>query len=322
MCMAEGGFRRNRVRPVLIHFRRVTSGDGAPDKSQASVGCLTTRMRFDPSHQPPPRVTLARACRDGRLALGLTQSALAAAVGVARSYIAAIERGRANPSLDVIVRLAPALGLELELTLRSPVIVGDRRQRDAVHARCSGYVDRRLRHAGWETAREVAIIDGRWRGWIDLLAFDPRTGTLIVIEIKTVIDDVGALERQIGWYERAARRLALERGWRPRRIVTWLLVLSSEQNELAMTQNRDVFDRAFPVEVGAMEALHNDPGAPSPRGRALAMIDPARRRRSWLVRPRIGGGRSPSPYRDYREAAASLAVTSARRVRRGVPGFP
>lgn len=257
-------------------------------------------MRYDSWERPPPRVTLANACRDGRLALGLTQLALASKVGVARSYIAAIERGRANPSLDVIVRLAAALGLELDLTLRSPVIVGDRRQRDAVHARCSGYVDRRLRGAGWETAREVAIVDGRWRGWIDLLAFDRRTGTLIIIEIKTVIDDLGALERQVGWYERMARRVALDRGWRPRRVVTWLLVLSSEQNQQAMTQNGDVFGRAFPVRSPSMEALVGDPSAGWPGGRGIALIDPARRRQAWLVRPRIDGGRSPSPYLDYR----------------------
>jgi transcriptional regulator with XRE-family HTH domain len=269
-------------------------------------------MHDDRWERPPARVTLARASRDGRLSLGLSQSALAAKVGVARSYLAAIERGRANPSLAVIVRLAAALGLELDLTLRSPVIVGDRRQRDAVHARCSGYVDRRLRAAGWETAREVALVDGRWRGWIDLLAFDPRTGTLIVIEIKTVIDDVGALERQVDWYERMARNVARDRGWQPRRVVTWLLVLASEQNEQAMTQNRDALDRSFPVAVSAMKELLTDPGASWPKGRATAMIDPARRRHIWLVRPRIDGGRSDVPYRDYRHAAASLAVTAAR----------
>ncbi len=269
-------------------------------------------MPFDSLDRTPPRVTLARACRDGRQALGLTQSAIAAKVGVARSYIAGIEHGQANPSLDVIMRLARALGLEVDLALRSPVILGDRRQKDAVHARCSGYADRRLRGAGLETAREVAVVDGRWRGWIDLLAFDPQTGTLLVIEIKTTIDDLGALERQVGWYERVARRVALEQGWRPRRIVTWLLVLSSEQNELAIARNRDVFHRAFGVDVHLMQALLDDPGSNWPGGRALALIDPRRRRRSWLVRPRIRGGRTPSPYRGYGDAAASLAVTKGR----------
>ena len=269
-------------------------------------------MDRDPWDRPTPRVTLARACRDGRLALGQSQTALAAKAGLTRSYIAAIELGSANPSLDVIVRLATALGLDLDFNLRPPIIVGDRGQRDAVHARCSGYVDRRFRSDGWETDREVQIVDGRWRGWIDLLAFDRRTGTLIVIEIKTVIDDIGAIERQVGWYERHARRSALDRGWRPRRIVTWLLVLSTEQNEQAMTMNRDVFERAFPVRSPWMTGLVEDPAATWPAGRGLALIDPARRRRMWLARPRIDGGQSPSPYLDYRDAAVSLKATGRR----------
>lgn len=310
--MAASDIPPNRASPVLIHLLGVSQGERQPGKSQASGRWLTRRMRFDSLDRPPPRVTLARACRDGRQALGLTQSSVAAKVGVARSYIAAIERGQANPSLEVIIRLARALGLELDLTLRSPVIVGDRRQRDSVHARCSGYVDRRLRGAGWETAREVAFIDGRWRGWIDLLAFDPRTGTLIVIEIKTVIDDLGALERQVGWYERVARRVSRDRGWRPRRIVTWVLVLATEENELAMTRNLDVFDRAFDVDVASMRALLDDPGADWPSGRGIAVIDPSRRRRTWLVGARMRGGRTASPYRDYRGAAASLAQTNSR----------
>jgi transcriptional regulator with XRE-family HTH domain len=258
------------------------------------------------------RMSLARASREGRLALGLSQRTVAGKVGVAQSYIAAIETGRANPSLDVIVRLVTALGYELDLGLRPPVIVGDRRQRDLVHARCSGHVDRRLRVAGWETAREVPIIDGRWRGWIDLLAFDRRTSTLLVIEIKTVIDDIGALERQVGWYERVARRVAREQGWVPRRVIVWLLVLATDANESSLVRNRDVIDSAFPVRGSAMEGLLEKPTSQWPGGRGIACIDPGRHHRRWLLRPRIDGGRSAHCYRDYRDAAQSLHVINRR----------
>jgi transcriptional regulator with XRE-family HTH domain len=258
------------------------------------------------------RMSLARACREGRLALGLSQETVAHKVGVARSYIAAIEVGRANPTLDVVVRLATALGYELDLRLRPPVIIGDRRQRDLVHARCSGHVDRRLRAAGFETAREVPIVDGRWRGWIDLLAFDRRTSTLLIIEIKTVIDDIGAVERQVGWYERVARRLARERGWAPRRVVTWLLVLATEQVETSLIDNREIIDRAFPVRGHVMESLVQNPGSPWPPGRGIACIDPGRHHQRWLIRPRIDGGRTAPRYLDYRDAARSLGAADRR----------
>jgi len=124
-------------------------------------------------------------------------------------------------------------------------------------------------------------VDGRWRGWIDLLAFDRRTATLIIIEIKTVIDDMGAIERQIGWYERSVRRVARDLGWQPRRIVTWFLVLSTADNEGSLLLNRDVVGRAFPIGSAEMDTLLHDFGMVWPPGRALALIDPARRGRSW-----------------------------------------
>lgn len=121
--------------------------------------------------------------------LDITQQELADAVGVSRPYIASVESGRANPSLDVVERIAGALGLQLELRGQAPVTFNSPRQRDLVHARCSGYVDRRLAGAGWLTRREVTIVRGRMRGWIDLLAFDPRRRILLVVEIKTWLDD-------------------------------------------------------------------------------------------------------------------------------------
>ena len=141
---------------------------------------------------PHLRMTFARLCRETRNSLDVTQERLAVAVGVTRSYIGQIERGTANPSLGLVSAIGDALGIELDLIGRAPVIVGPPGPRDALHARCSAYADRRLRGHGMIVQREVEIVDGRWRGWIDLLAFDPRRGLLIVVEIKTRIDDIGA----------------------------------------------------------------------------------------------------------------------------------
>lgn len=230
-------------------------------------------------------------------------------MGVSRSYITAIERSRANPSLEVVVRLASTLGFQIDLMAERPIVVGDRRQRDAVHARCSGYVDRRLTAGGWETAREVELVEGRWRGWIDLLAFDRRTGTLLVIEVKTRIDDVGGLERQIGWYERAARRIARARGWNVRRVLTWLLVLASDEVDATLAANRDVMARAFPGRADDMADVvaATGTGRTTP-ARSLAAIDPSRRRRTWILPTRLDSRRGVAPYRDYRDAAARIGA--------------
>ncbi|MGK2850275.1 MAG: helix-turn-helix domain-containing protein [Candidatus Limnocylindrales bacterium] len=204
-----------------------------------------------PARQPV-RTTFARACLDTRLALDLTQQAVADRAGVTRSYIARVERGDANPSIRRVEAIAQALGLEVDLAIRRPTIIGGPRVRDAVHARCSAYVERRLRSQGWDAAREIEIVHGRSHGWIDLLAFDPRTRTLLVIEVKTRLDDLGAVERQLGWYERAAWDRARELGWEPRRVQTWLLVLASDEVERVLWANRPYLNTAFPVRAREM----------------------------------------------------------------------
>jgi len=252
------------------------------------------------------RSSFARLCRDTRLRLRLTQQQLADRVLVSRGYVSSIERGQANPSLGLVERIAMALEIEIELVARPPVIIGGGRQHDLVHARSSAYADRRLRGLGWLTAREVEIVQGRSHGWIDLLAHDPRTGTLIVIEIKTRLDDMGSIERQIGWYERSAFGIAHGLGWSPRRVLSWLVVLASEEVEASLRVNRELMDRAFPNRAPEMTATLAGGGA-SKVGRGVALIDPRSKRRDWLIRSKVDGRRSAAPYAEYADAARRLA---------------
>lgn len=258
------------------------------------------------SKRPAIRHALARGVRDGRVRLRLTQQQVADAVGVSRGYIAAIERLHANPTLGIVDRISDALGLEAILILRQPVVIGAAGQRDLVHGRCSSYVERRLQAAGWQTAREVELIQGRSHGWIDLLAFDALTATLLVIEIKSALVDLGLAERQLAWYDRSAGDAARRLGWHPRRIVSWLLVLSSDEVEAVLRHNSDVLRRAFPSRAPEMLAWLSS-GRHEILSRGLALIDPSSKRRDWLIRSRLDGRRSRSRYLDHAAAARRLA---------------
>jgi transcriptional regulator with XRE-family HTH domain len=237
--------------------------------------------------------------------LDITQQALAEAAGVSRSLVAEIEAGRANPSLEVVTRLGDALGLELEIIGRQPVVMGTR-VRDSVHARCSGHTDRRLRGALWQTAREVEVTGARAHGWIDVLAFDPRTGALLVIEVKTRLDDIGAIERRLAWYERHAIRVARDRGWEPRSVSTWLLLLASDEVDASVGVYRDALRIAFPRRATELRVDVVRPENMSAGTRGLALIDPTSRRRDWLIPTRSDGRRTRLPYRDYADAARRL----------------
>ncbi|TAK01667.1 MAG: XRE family transcriptional regulator [Chloroflexota bacterium] len=252
----------------------------------------------------PPRLRPAFAdlCRSVRLDLDITQNELARAAGISRAYLGDVEAGRANPTLDVVDRLAASLGVELGFDARRPIVI-DPPQRDLAHARCSAYVHRRLQALGFDCRREVEIVDGRSHGWIDLLAFERRAGLLLVIEVKTSILDIGAVERQLGWYERHGPRIARQESWPVRAIRGWLLCLATGDVDDSIGMNREALQVAFPLRAGDLRAQIAGKGV-IPPGRGLALIDPSRRRRDWLLPSRPDGRRSAAPYSNPAQAIA------------------
>jgi transcriptional regulator with XRE-family HTH domain len=250
------------------------------------------------------RITFGRACLDARVSLDVSREELARQVGISARYVAMIEQGTANATLRTVEAIAGALGLAIVLSIQPPVFPGGPRVHDAVHARCSAYADRRLRGAGWMTVREVEVIHGRSHGWIDLLAFDPRTGTLLIIEIKTRLDDLGAIERQLAWYERMAWQPARALGWRPQRVVSCVLALASDEVERVVRVHRELMTLAFPARAADLVA-HADSTPTGTRG--FALIDPASRRSEWLIRTSLDGRRSRLPYATYADAARPAA---------------
>ncbi|MCV0334561.1 helix-turn-helix transcriptional regulator [Microbacterium sp.] len=62
---------------------------------------------------PSPRVALGARVRELREALTLSQEAFAHKAGLDRTYVSGVERGRRNPTLDVLYRLADALEVEV-----------------------------------------------------------------------------------------------------------------------------------------------------------------------------------------------------------------
>lgn len=70
--------------------------------------------RPSPRHaQAPELVAFGNAVRERRLALGLSQEALAHAAGIDRSYMSSVERGGQNVGLVLAVQIARALDIKL-----------------------------------------------------------------------------------------------------------------------------------------------------------------------------------------------------------------
>lgn len=58
------------------------------------------------------KAAFGRKVRDLRISLKLSQADLADDAGIRRALVSEVERGEANPTLDSIVRIALALGVE------------------------------------------------------------------------------------------------------------------------------------------------------------------------------------------------------------------
>jgi transcriptional regulator with XRE-family HTH domain len=272
--------------------------------------------------------TAARLARDAgrqirriRRARRIRQSDVASAIGISQSEVSRVERGRRpGVSLAIVAALCDVLDIRVAFAFSAPYVAGrlseigeptdpvTERQRDAAHARSSAHVRRRLERRGWIVRQEVEVRLGSARGFIDILAFHPPSGTLLIGEIKTEIHDVGDLQRSIAWHEAAAPEVARSLGWQAARFVSCVFVLATESNDERIRANRGLFDQSFPIRRRAFAAWLDDPVHEPPPGCAIVMIDPVTRQRAWLRGVAIDGRRRPAPYRDYRDFMERLSA--------------
>ena len=222
------------------------------------------------------------------------------------SFVSRFERGIPQAvTLDATERMFEALGVRAQLHVELPVVDGDRRQIDAVHAWACAHVGRRLTSLGWNVRHEVEIGVGRFRGWIDVLGYREADRALLTNEVKTDLPDIGGLQRTTSWYEREAWHAARRIGWRPIRQVVAVLALDSQEVEGRIRANRAILAAAFPAGAHALSAWLVQPGQ-MPAGRCLALIDPASRAQRWLRPSRSEGRRTRSRYVNYTDAAEHL----------------
>lgn len=70
------------------------------------------------------RARVGRQVRVERRKKALSQGALAGKIGLHRTYLGAIERGQANPSLDILLAISVALSVILEDLVKTDSVLG------------------------------------------------------------------------------------------------------------------------------------------------------------------------------------------------------
>jgi hypothetical protein len=189
-----------------------------------------------------------------RLRKGWSQRRLAADSHVSRWAVATLESGRAGRvPMETASVVVAALGgyLCVRVLFRGE---GLDRLRDQRHAELVEILVGLLNGLGWDVATEVSFNNYGERGSIDILAYHRPTGILLVIEVKTVVPDLGGLLATFDRKARLASDIARQRGWDAMSVAK-LLVLPEERTARRRVAEHDAtFTNAFAarnVEVDA-----------------------------------------------------------------------
>ena len=203
-----------------------------------------------------------RSIRALRLRRGLRQVDVAAHAGVSRSQASRIERGelRGVP-LDDIVAIAAALGAEVELGVRWHG-EGLDRLLDGQHAAIAEAIVGLLGPDGWECAVEVSFSIYGERGSVDVLAFHSASGTVLVVEVKTVVPDAQSLLAAHDRKLRLALRIAAERGWTGSTAARLLVVPEGTTARRRIAALDLSFRAAYPVRAVAVRRWLRAPSGP------------------------------------------------------------
>jgi transcriptional regulator with XRE-family HTH domain len=206
-------------------------------------------------------VRFGLAIRALRRKRGWTQAELAERCGLSQSTISDIEGGLAFSSTpDTLTRVVGALGARLLVRVLGNGEDLDRLL-DARHADIVESVAAYLRNRGWEVVPEATFSVYGERGSIDLFAFHPATGALLVVEVKSTIPDVQATLAGIDRKARLAPKLAEARGWRVTSVSRWLAVPGDATSRRRVLAHEVTFSASLPARTAAIKRW-----AAAPRG--------------------------------------------------------
>jgi transcriptional regulator with XRE-family HTH domain len=191
-------------------------------------------------------IAFGRGMRALRIRRVWTQDDLGRRAGMSRGAVARIEQGQADClTVRSLERLAAALGARVLVRL-SWNGEGLDRLIDARHAATVEHVVRILRAADWLVATEVSFNEFGERGSYDILTFNPATGALLVIEVKTVVPDVRGTLSTFDRKVRLAPGVARGLGWLPTSTSRLLVMVDTRSSRQRVALLRDTFQAVVP----------------------------------------------------------------------------
>jgi transcriptional regulator with XRE-family HTH domain len=206
-------------------------------------------------------VRLGLGLRAIRRKRGWTQAEAASRAKVSQSAVSRAERGEAGSlSGATLVRIAQALGARYVPRLLWQGEALDRLL-DAAHAGLVEDVIQLLVANGWEVVPEATFSRFGERGSIDVLAWHPEHGALLVVEVKSVVPDMQALLAGVDRKVRIAPQLAADRGWQVRSVSRLLVLPGDRTARRRVVEHAATFDLAFPARTAVVRRWMGRPRA-------------------------------------------------------------
>jgi len=182
---------------------------------------------------------MGRVLRMLRLRRDWRQSDVAEKAKISSSAVGRHESGVIG-SLSMLEKHAAVFGLRIDVRVvgRAGSLV---RLGDEEHARIVETVAAGFREHGFLIETEASFSEWGERGRIDLLAFDPASWTLVIVEVKTQLLDLQDLFGSLNVKERLAPTIAERRGWKVDRSVTVLAVAHTAANRAVVREHPSLF---------------------------------------------------------------------------------
>jgi transcriptional regulator with XRE-family HTH domain len=190
---------------------------------------------------------------------GWTQQRLAEKARLPRWVVSATERGHGDRlPLYRLAAIASAVGAYLSVRI---LLDGEGldRLRDRRHAAVVERMVALLVDDGWEVATEVSFSVFGERGSIDILAFHPASRSLLVVEVKSVVPDIGGMLMTLDRKVRLAVDLARGRGWSSSTVSRMLVLPEHRTSRRRITEHAATFEAALPMRTREVHRWLRDP---------------------------------------------------------------
>ena len=182
---------------------------------------------------------------------GWTQAELGRRARASQSAVSRAERDPMSLTLVTLWGIGEALGARLSVRLYWQGEELDRLL-DAAHAGLVDDVVRMLTAAGWEVVPEATFNRYGERGSIDILAFHPAHGALLIVEVKSVVPDMQAMLAGIDRKGRVAPELARDLGWTVRTTSRLLVLPDDRTARRRLAKHAATIDQVLPARTRAM----------------------------------------------------------------------